>query len=1183
MLSQTQTNVQAIKDEQPFTSELGDVLFRLDGGKDLRVGVIRKTDDTTSGLLPLGFCLANSKAFPQGDTLYSNVTDKNSPDWTWTLVDGTEISKDALKYIDKTIYAFNYVFEERMGDYGLSVDDTMSLYHAAQLTLWTFTEKWTPDMIVKKEETIANPELNALADKIYDLYLDMYEYAKDDSTETFKEGAYLYNVDSSKAADGQSYNLEGTTQYVAENGTTYYRSPKMRLRPNQNGGVVWDGDFAFTYKVTLENAPEGSRVVNENGVPQDTFSIKPGTGTDFYVEIPVQNENAGTAKVNITTTEFRRMDSILWLPISSSAFQPLLQVAAKPDKTATSFEVEYPAAQKGVYAKVTVNKTGSQVSSVSSETVNIGGKDYTLNTLNFEDLPLKDTEFIIKMGRDKAIYNGTDGETYYRGGKLIPSPVGHEGSPTDNSGKVIFTNLPMDADADTTTYIVEEVKTSNGYILGESAEKTVTVTKDNNAASSLGSVDFNNDRVKFNFSVKKTLAVIGSGNTLDESEFKPAEGVKFGVFSNDTITAADGTSIKQDSLLMVLESDKDGNITFNGEGLPAGHKYYLMELETVEGYELDTNKYFIDATNATNGSTVAIKDDNDSTVNEIVNYPKRYQTHIVKQVQSLKETPSLGLIDSFEYIVQNSGEGYEFGIYSDQECQNLLHTVTFEDFENGSFKSDKLYSGTYYLKELKAPNGQEINENPVQVQIGTSDVDITIQNELTKGQIVIDKYDITNHMDDPDNAPKMSGVKFVLKYNNVIIDEGTTDENGQVVFDNVPLGYKYTIEEDIPVGYVSDKEKTEVDMNTQIVHIRVNNYLSDIHGSVKVVKTGEGDQLLSGVQFAIYDVTDEKLESPLIIDITDEKGEIHFDNLSNKEYLIKEVKAKDGYIPSDKVYTANLTEIKDGDEITINVTNELYYGNVKLIKVDQNDETKTLEGATYGLYNENGDLIEEKTTNENGEIIFSKQPYGSKLHIKEVAAPDGYYLSDQVFEVEINDITKTYYEVIAKDQKYQLDLIVKKVDNDTNDPLMNAEFTLYYKNDIDLERPITKVVTNADGEATIYNLPLGEYVLVETVAPDGYEKYGENIPLNVSEEASEGKVLEITVYNKTEEIPTPDEETPDKPDDEVKPPVIEERPYTGVESNILNVVSIIALLGGLTLLIYAIYMREQEKDDTFYL
>ena len=188
-----------------------------------------------------------------------------------------------------------------------------------------------------------------------------------------------------------------------------------------------------------------------------------------------------------------------------------------------------------------------------------------------------------------------------------------------------------------------------------------------------------------------------------------------------------------------------------------------------------------------------------------------------------------------------------------------------------------------------------------------------------------------------------------------------------------------------------------------------------------------------------------------------------------------------------------------------------------------------------------------------------------------------------MFEVEINDITKTYYEVVAKDQKYQLDLIVKKVDNDTNDPLMNAEFTLYYKNDIDLERPITKVVTNADGEATIYDLPLGEYILVETVAPDGYERYGENIPLNVSEEASEGKVLEITVYNKAEEMPTPDKETPDKPDDEVKPPVIEERPYTGVESNILNVVSIIALLGGLTLLIYAIYMREQEKDDTFYL
>ncbi len=87
------------------------------------------------------------------------------------------------------------------------------------------------------------------------------------------------------------------------------------------------------------------------------------------------------------------------------------------------------------------------------------------------------------------------------------------------------------------------------------------------------------------------------------------------------------------------------------------------------------------------------------------------------------------------------------------------------------------------------------------------------------------------------------------------------------------------------------------------------------------------------------------------------------------------------------------------------------YSKVKLIK--QNEEKAALEGAEFTLFLD-GEEIDKKTTDENGEIIFSYLTPGATYTIKETKAPEGY---------EIDETTTGTWEFVAKDKgdRYYLD------------------------------------------------------------------------------------------------------------------------------------------------------------------
>ena len=207
---------------------------------------------------------------------------------------------------------------------------------------------------------------------------------------------------------------------------------------------------------------------------------------------------------------------------------------------------------------------------------------------------------------------------------------------------------------------------------------------------------------------------------------------------------------------------------------------------------------------------------------------------------------------------------------------------------------------------------------------------------------------------------------------------------------------------------------------------------------------------------------------------------------------------------------------KESTSTTVTVTN--YYtkkqtaGNFTIVKVDKDDTTKKLEGATFTLTAvvEDGQPANEpayeKTTDANGEAKFENVPLG-KYILKETVAPQGYQLPvDVTYEVVVNESTLYIEgdELISEGTNFYIpntqlptsttgSFTITKVDADNHDlKLTGAQFTL--KKD-----GYVQTRTSDQGIAAFYDVPVGTYTLTETVAPQGYVKPNEIYTVKVNE------------------------------------------------------------------------------------
>ncbi|EJQ88768.1 LPXTG-domain-containing protein cell wall anchor domain, partial [Bacillus cereus ISP3191] len=220
---------------------------------------------------------------------------------------------------------------------------------------------------------------------------------------------------------------------------------------------------------------------------------------------------------------------------------------------------------------------------------------------------------------------------------------------------------------------------------------------------------------------------------------------------------------------------------------------------------------------------------------------------------------------------------------------------------------------------------------------------------------------------------------------------------------------------------------------------------------------------------------------------------------------------------------------------SVTAKNSLTKGAVELTKVDDIDGT-TLEGAIFKIVDSNGhDVRTDLTTNKDGKISVSDLRPGDYQFI-ETKAPTGYDLNAKPIPFTITKGQSQVTSVTALNSLTTGSMELTKVDIDHNGTLEGAIFNI-----LDQDGKVVRegLKTDGHGKLIVNDLKPGNYQLVETKAPEGYQL--DASPISFTIEKAQASPLQITVSNKKIDSSSGGEEKP------VTPPNKEEE--TGKETS----------------------------------
>lgn len=464
------------------------------------------------------------------------------------------------------------------------------------------------------------------------------------------------------------------------------------------------------------------------------------------------------------------------------------------------------------------------------------------------------------------------------------------------------------------------------------------------------------------------------------------------------------------------------------------------------------------------------------------------------------------------------------------------------------------YGTGYSLLEVSAPYGYVLNTEPVYFDV-TADsateenammvVEVTKSNTAQKGVIKISKSGevfasvmLTEGIYQPVYAVQglLGAVYEITAAEDVytldgtlryaageVVDTITTDEIGTAESKPLHLG-KYEIREiTAPHGMVLNSEVRTVELvyAGQEIEITetVNNFyndrqkitlsLSKVMEQEKIFGIGANGEI-TAVTFALCATTELTaadgctIPADGIIEILscDSSGKaICQTDLPFGSYYLKEMSTDGHYSLSDTKYPVvfeyagqdiAIVAIAVNDGVAIE--NQLIYGEIHGLKAD--DSGNGLVGAVIGLFAPDADIFTTDTailtaiSVEDGSFSFARVPYGNWI-VREIAAPDGYVLSEESFSVTV-DKNGTVITVDMENTLIRGATQLTKVDADYPDnKLTGAEFEIYRDSNgnQELDAEDEKLGTLLEVTTGVYEmteLTYGGYFVKETKAPAGF-------------------------------------------------------------------------------------------------
>ena len=509
-----------------------------------------------------------------------------------------------------------------------------------------------------------------------------------------------------------------------------------------------------------------------------------------------------------------------------------------------------------------------------------------------------------------------------------------------------------------------------------------------------------------------------------------------------------------------------------------------------------------------------------------------------------------------DITLSKSGELYEDGNYYTQKVNvsskvemanyyitsvNNLPSGTIITNSNGNQTNSFNGNESMYVKIPKSQMGQDINNAVINVQgkvktypvfYGKTRKQGTQNYALTfdpfgdgVGRIVLNAKTNTGKIQinktDSETSQPISGVTFQLRNEDgSVVANATTNENGIANFTGLYQRNYKLVELSTNQNYVLNK--ATFDVNVEYNKTTKKDITNDHKkGNLKIYKVDKDNHkiALGNVKFDLYS---EEFKRVIGSYTTNVDGEIKIDNLRTGSYKLIEKNTGKWY----NLAKDTEVEVKWNTTEENTIENELKKGQVKVVKVDLDNNEVKLQGIKFDVLDENGKVLETITTDENGEAYTSRYAIRdySKITIREKATLQNYVLNDtpQTITLEADQIKTVKFTNELK--KGQVKVI--KVDLDNKEvKLKGVEFKVYDQDN----KLVDTIITDENGEAVSKRLRIDkEYHVVESKTLQNYVlndtpqkvtlKQDQITDLTFTNELKKGQIRVIKVDKENHEV-----------------------------------------------------------------
>lgn len=561
--------------------------------------------------------------------------------------------------------------------------------------------------------------------------------------------------------------------------------------------------------------------------------------------------------------------------------------------------------------------------------------------------------------------------------------------------------------------------------------------------------------------------------------------------------------------------------------------YYLTESSAPSGYELPKGYITFIAKNG------EISKGSHDDYGSLGSFSSGNYTYILKNTEI---KPALVLAK--QNIQGNALKGAQFQLRKGSLSGTI---ITGQSYGTGGMKYQALESGTYYLKEIKSPDGYKLPDGYVAfiVQAGKITMDFngygslgsfsgesseflyTLKNEAIQPELAVRKTNIAGSV--------LSGAVFKLTKGSLTGTEvsGKSAGIGIIKYTNLGDGTYYLKEEtapggyQLPSGYVTFVVKDgKISKGTHDDYGSLGSYSSgsytytlsnmEIKPTLTLAKYDPDGNALEG---AVFELRKGSLTGTVITGSPYGTGGMKYRELESATYYLKEIESPDGY----KLPDGYVTFTVKGGKITMDsngygnlgsfsgmgnyeflymLTNEKQTAELTVKKIDPSGTA--LNGAVFKLSKDSLDGEEMSATSTGTGVKKYTNLGDGTYYLKEISSPNGYQLPAGyvTFIVKTGKVTKGYidgygnlgsfdgnsYVYTLKNKQNNAVIKIKKTDSITGKSLAGATFTLRVGSIPNTSTGI-QVTTGKDGIAVFDIAPedfMKTFTIQETATPQGY-------------------------------------------------------------------------------------------------